>query len=198
VGEIDDKQRRILQNIYKNCENMINLVEDLLDVTAIQTGKLKLDRKDVDLNQFLADIYTNAQIWAEAKSIDVKLKLPSQLPTISFDPNRIEQVVNNLITNAIKFSYPETTVTISASETRDFVEISVEDEGQGIPEEDIEKIFSEFARARVRPTAGEKSTGLGLAIAKKMVDAHGGKIWVESEVDAGSKFTFSLPKQIEK
>lgn len=198
VGEIDDKQRRILQNIYKNCENMINLVEDLLDVTAIQTGKLKLDRKEVDINQFLSNVYANAQIWAQAKSIDVNLNLSSELPTISFDPNRIEQVVNNLITNAIKFSYSETTVTMSAAETEDFVEISVEDEGQGIPEEDIKKIFNEFGRARVRPTAGEKSTGLGLAIAKKIVEAHGGKIWVKSQVDVGSKFTFNLPKQIEK
>jgi signal transduction histidine kinase len=109
------------------------------------------------------------------------------------DPDRINQVVNNLITNAVKFSYPNTVITLRARAEDNTVAISVQDQGQGIPAKDLGKMFTEFGRASVRPTAGEKSTGLGLAIVKRMVEAHGGRIWVESQVGVGSTFTFTLP-----
>ncbi|MBU4444596.1 ATP-binding protein, partial [bacterium] len=107
--------------------------------------------------------------------------------------DRIMQVLDNLVTNAIKFSYPNTTVTISARKINDNVEISVADQGQGIPEGEISKIFKEFSKTSVRPTAGEKSTGLGLAIARKIIEAHQGTISVASKVGKGTTFMIDMP-----
>jgi hypothetical protein len=109
------------------------------------------------------------------------------------DPNRIDQVINNLITNAIKFSKSGSRIVLRAVLLKDVVAISVTDQGPGIPREEISKMFQYFGRTNVLPSAGEKSTGLGLAIAKRMVEAHGGKIDVESQPGKGSTFTFTLP-----
>ena len=109
------------------------------------------------------------------------------------DPDRINQVLNNLITNACKYSFPNTVVTLRARATGDEVAIAVQDQGQGIPASELPKMFTEFGKTSVRPTGGEKSIGLGLAIVKRMVEAHGGRIWVESQVGVGSTFTFTLP-----
>ena len=132
-------------------------------------------------------------LLAKGKSINLKLNLESNLPEISLDRNRISQVINNLITNAIKFSYPETEIALSAVRRGGEVIISVADQGQGIPPDEIPKLFADFTKTSVRPTGGEKSTGLGLAIAKRMVEAHKGRIWVESQVGKGSTFSFTLP-----
>jgi signal transduction histidine kinase len=102
-------------------------------------------------------------------------------------------VINNLITNAIKFSAPKSRIVLRAVLSESAVAISVTDQGQGVPREEMSKMFQYFGRTNVLPTAGEKSTGLGLAIAKRMVEAHGGKIGVESEPGKGSTFTFTLP-----
>ncbi|MFH0794230.1 MAG: ATP-binding protein, partial [bacterium] len=143
---------------------------------------------------FLREAYETDQLLAQAKSITLKLDLQPNLPKVQMDPNRIGQVVNNLITNAIKFSFPESEITLRARTAEgEQVEISVEDQGQGIPEDEIPKMFREFGRLSVRPTAGESSTGLGLAIVKRMVEAHGGRIWVQSQHGVGSVFTFALP-----
>jgi signal transduction histidine kinase len=109
------------------------------------------------------------------------------------DPDRINQAINNLITNALKYSYPQTVVTLRARRAGDEVTISVQDQGQGIPAAELPRLFTDFGRTSVRPTGGEKSVGLGLAIVKRMVEAHGGRIWVESQVGVGSIFTFALP-----
>ena len=154
-----------------------------------------MEYKDIDINEYLKECHASNSVLAQAKSIALKLDIPEPLPAVSFDVDRINQVINNLITNAIKFSYPETQITLSAKIAEKMVEISVRDQGQGIPKDEIAKIFAEFGRASVKSTAGEKSTGLGLAIVKRIVEAHGGRIWVESEVGVGSVFSFTLPLQ---
>jgi signal transduction histidine kinase len=193
LGEVPESQRQIMQRMEKICETMLELVNSLLDVSSIESGQLELKRQEVDLAQYLREYYEFGGLLAKAKSMEVKLELDPCLPTVVMDPNRITQVINNLITNAIKFSHPRTTITITAHVVGDEVHISVSDEGQGIPKAEIPKIFTEFGRTSVRPTAGEKSIGLGLAIVRRMVEAHGGRIWVESKVGAGSTFTFALP-----
>ena len=119
-----------------------------------------------------------------------------EIPVIVMDPDRIDQVMNNLINNAIKFSYPNTTITLRSCVQDQDVVISVQDQGQGIPAQEVDNLFTDFGRTSVRPTAGEKSTGLGLSIVKRIVELHGGRIWVESTVGVGSIFTFTLPKTI--
>jgi signal transduction histidine kinase len=172
---------------------MLALIDDLLDVSAIESGRLAIEKEEIDVKEYLEDVYESSRLLGKTKSIEIELNIPDGLPAARFDPKRIDQVVNNLITNAIKFSYPGTTVTLEAGAADDELVVRVIDQGQGIPADEIGKVFSEFGRTSVRPTGGEKSTGLGLAIVKRLVEAHGGRIWVESEVGKGSMFAFALP-----
>mgnify|MGYP003822399533 FL=1 len=112
---------------------------------------------------------------------------------MSFDRNKITQVLNNLITNAIKFSWPDTEITVEVRKEQDYIITGIIDQGQGIPSDEINNMFKPFQKTSVKATAGERSTGLGLAITKKIVEGHGGKISVESLVGKGTKFSFTLP-----
>jgi hypothetical protein len=192
-GEVSQSQIEIFKKVENTTGNMLNMVNDLLDISAIETGKLVMNPREVDLTAFLNESYEYNHLLALQKKIELKLELESDLPKLIMDPERINQVLTNLITNAIKFSYPGTVIMVKARREDDSVHISVQDQGQGIPEDEISKIFQDFGRTSVRPTAGEKSTGLGLAICKRMVEAHGGSIWVESKAGEGSIFIFSLP-----
>ncbi len=193
LGEVPEEQREILVKMDKSCETMLTLINDLLDVSAIEAGHLELKLYEVDLTAFLRECHAAHVLWARAKNIELALDLAPDLPAVTMEPDRINQVMNNLITNAIKYSNPGTVVTLRARRAGDEVAISVQDQGQGIPAKEIPKLFTDFGKTSVRPTGGETSIGLGLAIVKRMVEAHGGRIGVESLVGAGSTFTFTLP-----
>lgn len=193
AGPLTDTQRQFLANMNKICQTMLTLVNDLLDVSAIEAGEIRLDLRETDLAAFLEEICAFHKLLAKGKRIELKLEVSAGLPVVPMDPDRVTQIVTNLVSNAIKFSRPESVVVLRASAARGAAEISVEDQGPGIPENELPKIFNYFSRTSVRPTAGEASTGLGLAIVKRMVEAHGGRIWVESSVGKGSKFTFQIP-----
>lgn len=194
LGEIPASQMDIMHSMDAACKGMLDLVNDLLDISAIESGHLELRREDVSLAEFLRESHDANRVLAQVKNIQLRLDLADAPEEISLDPNRIHQVLNNLISNAIKFSFPETMITLRAGIRGDEAVISVIDQGQGIPDKDLPEIFAEFGRASVRPTAGEKSTGLGLAIVKRIVEAHGGQIGVESQVGKGATFTFTLPR----
>ena len=193
LGEVPPAQLDILGRMDQTCKQMILMINDLLDVSAIELGKLELDKKLVDPAEYLRDLHTSNNLLAKTKNIALRLELEPDLPKIQLDPNRITQVVSNLITNAIKFSFPHSTITLRARRDGAQLAVSVEDQGQGIPPDEVPKLFSEFSKTSVKPTAGEKSTGLGLAIVKRLVEAHGGRISVESRLGQGSVFTFRLP-----
>ena len=193
-GKITESQDNILKKLYKVSEKMLNLVNELLDVNAIEAGRLELKMDTVDLTEYLKECYEENLVLSKTKSIELVLDLEKELPFIVMDPHRIDQVMNNLITNAIKFSYPNTTITLHARVQDQDVAISVQDQGQGIPAQEVDTLFTEFGKTSVRSTAGEKSTGIGLAIAKRIVALHGGRIWAESKVGVGSIFTFTLPR----
>jgi signal transduction histidine kinase len=193
LGQVPPQQLEILKRLDQSCAQMLLLINDLLDVSAIELGKLELDKKPVDLAKYLGDLHPSNALLAKAKNITLNLEIEPNLPEVSLDPNRVGQIVSNLITNAIKFSFPETTITLRAEREGSGVAISVEDQGQGIPSDEIPRLFSEFSRTSVKPTGGEKSTGLGLAIVKRLAEAHGGRMSVRSELGKGSVFTFHLP-----
>ena len=193
LGEVPASQREIIEKMDNSCQTMLGLINDLLDVTAIEAGQLELKTRDVDLTAYLQECHATNAMLAKAKSIELALDLEPDLPHVMMDPDRINQVLNNLITNACKYSFPNTVITLRARVTGNEVAIAVQDQGQGIPESELPKMFTDFGKTSVRPTRGEKSIGLGLAIVKRMVEAHGGRIWVESQVGAGSTFTFTLP-----
>ncbi len=190
---LNDEQRAFISTIKRTSRFMLGLVDDLLDVTTIEAGRLTLDRQPSDLGQLLADNVTLSRTLAARKDIAIELATATGLPPVALDPRRIEQVLNNLVGNAIKFSPAGRKVVVSAVSEGDAVIISIADQGPGLPASDLPNLFKPFARATARGTAGEKSTGLGLAIVRKIVEAHGGRIWVETELGRGATFFVSLP-----
>lgn len=197
LGRLSDDEQVITKAMKRACDKMLVLINDLLDVSAIEAGKLQIDAKEVDLIEYLRMNYELNSALARMKDIELKLEVPPDLvgKTVYADPDRIDQVINNLITNAIKFSRRQTTIELGARDLSDQIEIYVSDNGQGICQEEVDSVFSEFQITSTRPTDGEKSTGLGLAIAKHIVESHGGHIRVVSEAGTGSTFSFSLPKK---
>ncbi|SDG78423.1 sensor histidine kinase [Roseospirillum parvum] len=185
---------RYLQIISKVARDMGALLNDLLDISAIESGKLTIEATPQRLDAVVAerlDLLTNL---AERKQITLKRRL-AEVDRVPIDDRRLAQVIDNLVGNAIKFSHPGTTVTVSVWAEDGHGCLAVADQGQGIPAEEIDKVFGTFQRLSVRPTGDEKSHGLGLAIARKIVLAHGGRIGVESTVGEGSVFTVRLPLQ---
>jgi signal transduction histidine kinase len=197
LGELTADQREVLNDMSQTSDNMLDLINDLLDVTAIETGNLQLKRQPTDLDVLLHAIQASFRVLAHAKSIEIKLDLPETLPVLHIDQARIKQVLVNLISNAVKYSFSRTIILLIVKVFEKEVWVSVKDQGQGIPVEEMKKLFKDFSRTSVKPTAGEKSIGLGLAITRRIVEAHGGIIWVDSEIGKGSTFTFSLPTKEE-
>ncbi len=191
--ELDDGTKRsFLESIYRVSNQMLTLVNDLLDVSVIESGKFDLRLTEENLSKLAKERTELVAGSAEKKQI----KLTTDLQEVSnslFDPDRMRQVIDNLLTNAIKFSPAGTTVDVACRQTKQTLEISVADQGPGIPSEDIDKLFGTFQKLSVQPTAGEKSTGLGLSIVKQIVNAHGGEITVDSKVGKGSVFTVRIP-----
>jgi len=182
-----------LKTVNKACETMLALIDDLLDVSAIESGKLELKLREVDLAEFLRESHASNSLLAKSKSIELALEMPPILPPVALDPDRVNQILNNLVSNAIKFSRPNTAITLGVRVSKHSVEIGISDRGPGISEEEIPRLFTPFVRGSARPTGGEKGVGLGLAIVKRLVEAHGGQIRVESKIGVGSTFKFTLP-----
>ncbi len=187
------EQLEFVSIIRNSSEFMLQLVNDFLDVSAIESGHLHLERRLLDPRKLLeSNVGLNA-VLAQKKRIQVALQIDGALPMMAVDEGKIAQVLNNLISNAIKFSLPGTAIAVCAVAEGGGVRIAVRDQGQGIPEGERGKLFLPFGQTSVHSTAGEASTGLGLAIVRKIVEGHGGRIWVESEVGVGSVFLFTLP-----
>jgi signal transduction histidine kinase len=172
---------------------MLRLLNDLLDVSAIESGNLNLRLVKADLGQVVKNNVEFNNVVSQKKHITIQFDQSGQIPEIYFDEMKIEQVLNNLISNAVKFSQPGTKVDVSMARNGDSIVVSVSDKGPGIPEAELGRLFMPFERTSVKSTGGEKSTGLGLSIVRKLILGHKGKIWVESTVGNGSTFYYSLP-----
>ena len=190
---LNEDQRNFVSTIKSTSEFMLHLINDLLDVSTIESGQLQLECAPTDLNELVRNNISRNRVLAQQKRIHLDFVVSEEMPPLTIDHRKIEQVLNNLIGNAVKYSHPDTRVTISLFRDESHVTGKVTDQGQGIPEEDLPKLFKAFGRANVKATAGEQSTGLGLAIARKIVEGHGGKMTVESQVGKGSSFCFHLP-----
>lgn len=193
AGELSEPALGALGHIEGASKQMLRLVEDLLDASVIDAGRLTLDLQPVELSGHLRHHLESARLLAAAKGIELATDLAAGPAWVEADANRLRQVLDNLLSNAIKFSPSTSTVSIWLEPRGDRWAIRVRDRGPGIPEEELESLFGAFERASVRPTAGERSIGLGLAITRRVVEAHGGRIDVESEVGRGSTFTVELP-----
>lgn len=170
------------------------LINDLLDYAAIESGHLTIERFPVELRSFLSEAVTTHQMFSKAKNITIGSSVASDLPaSVSLDRRRIRQVLDNFMSNALKYSHTGTHVDVRFTRQDGSLRCDVADQGQGIPETELIKLFHEYSRTSVQPTAGEKSTGLGLAIVKKIIKEHGGEVGASSTVGKGSTFFFTVP-----
>lgn len=188
----EDKKTDLVSSIMEVSDQMLTLLNDLLDVSAIENGTFDLDLKPGDLGELLRQRVDLISFSAGAKGIAIETSTEDH-PPFDFDHSRISQVVDNLLTNAVKFSERDQTVEATVTTDKGSVILSVRDNGVGIAEAEVDKLFQPFEKLSSRPTAGEKSTGLGLSIAKRIVDAHDGGISVESKKGEGTTFMVSLP-----
>jgi signal transduction histidine kinase len=189
------KQLNFLHIIKSVSQSMADMVNEMLDYSVIESGHINLKIDTFDLVEILVSTIELHKRLAEKKMIDIKHF--STLPTqeINIDRGKIEQVMSNLITNAIKYSNPNSSIKIYITDKKDSVEVEVKDEGQGMTVEETETLFRPFQTTSAVTTAGETSTGLGLFISKRIIEAHQGTIWVNSKKNVGSEFYFTLPKK---
>jgi len=192
LGPINEKQRKLLTKIFDNSEFMRSLLDNLLDISKIESGTITINKDQNDFNDLTINQIEIHQLLANKKNISLHFDQEEILP-LDFDKNAISQVMSNYISNAIKFAPLESHIYITTKNLSERVQFSVKDEGPGISNEDQKLLFGEFQTLSAKPTGGEKSTGLGLAIVKKLVTLHGGDVRVISEIGQGATFIFTLP-----
>jgi signal transduction histidine kinase len=192
-GELNEIQGKYIDNIHLSGTNLLMIINDILDLSKVEAGKIDLSIEKISISHVLNELIAIFEDIANQKKIKVITEIDPGLDPIEADRNRIKQVLFNLISNAIKFSNHDRVVTISAKKEGDTVQFSVSDTGIGIKEEDIGRLFKEFEQIDSGASRQYGGTGLGLVISKKLIELHGGKIWVKSKYGEGSTFTFTLP-----
>jgi two-component system sensor histidine kinase GlrK len=191
--EFKEKRKEVLTIIAEESNHLIDLVNSLLDLSKMEAGMVKLNFRTSDIRPLISRAASGMEPLAMAKNVRITMELPSDLPDVKMDEERILQTLKNLIGNAIKFTQTGGHVKISAKPVGKGMRVSVADTGPGIPKEDLNVIFDKFQQATMLSYSKIKGTGMGLAIVKHIISAHGGKVWVESQVGHGSTFIFSLP-----
>jgi signal transduction histidine kinase len=199
--KLNDDQKRFFDNTQNNLSRLRNLINGLLDIASIEAGKFKLKLGIFDINEVVRAVVEFLDKWAKTKNIILEVKLLPSKNEILMDKDRITQVITNLVGNSIKFTPEAGKISVVLNERmpddifrQESIEVSVIDNGPGIEAKDLERIFNKFEQAGTAQPASSGGTGLGLAIAKEIVQMHKGKIWVESEVGKGSRFSFLIPK----
>jgi signal transduction histidine kinase len=190
---MNEDQLRLLETSRRSSETLLSLVSDILDINKMEAGKLTLITQPVDVNQILRENAEAVRVLTELEGQNLQLDLSDSLPEVICEERLISRVVSNLLSNAIKHTPDEGTITIASRlYDDDYVAVSVTDTGYGIPVEYREHLFEKFTQAKGEEQRG---TGLGLTFCRMTVEAHGGEIWAESEIEQGSTFTFTLPIQ---
>jgi PAS domain S-box-containing protein len=191
-GSLNEKQQRFVQHIHTDSLHLLELINDVLDISKIEADRLELRPEAFDLRALVAESLASVRSLADAKShkLETALNVPTALEA---DRLRIKQVLVNLLSNAIKFTPEGGRIRLEARVQGPFVVISVSDTGVGIPPEEHESIFDKFHQVGATTKGVREGTGLGLAITKRLVEQHGGSIWVKSKPKEGSTFLFTLP-----
>ncbi len=195
VGDVPPAQEQFLAIADRNLKRLARLINDLLDLSKLEAGRMELKRQNLPLEPIFADVVATLATWAQTKSIELKKTVEEGLPEIPVDPDRLTQVLVNLIGNAIKFTPQQGSITLRARLKKDeeCIEVGVSDTGIGISPENIAKVFDKFYQIGERVSTDISGTGIGLSIAKEIVELHGGRIWVESKKEVGTTFSFTLP-----
>ena len=191
LGAVAEKGQRMLQIAVTNTDRLVRLINDILDIERLDSGKIELDRSAVDAYELMTQAVEGVQAMADAAGVQLTLEPCSA--KIRVDSDRIIQTLTNLLGNAIKFSPPGTTVTLSAEADPQELTLRVADRGRGIPDDKVKLIFERFKQVDASDSRDKGGSGLGLAISSSIVAAHGGRIWTEKNGDQGSVFLFTLP-----
>ena len=192
VGPLNPKQQEYLSDVLESGRHLLALINDVLDLAKIEAGRLELEVAPFSLQALLADALRMVGARAAAHGIALSLDAPGEF-VIDGDQRKLKQVAINLLSNAVKFTPDGGRVEVSAAAVDAGVRVAVRDTGVGIAEEDRERIFEEFRQTRQKGERTREGTGLGLALSKRYVELHGGRIWLESEVGVGSTFSFTVP-----
>jgi GAF domain-containing protein len=195
-GDLNDKQDEYLKDIYASGQHLLSLINDILDLSKIEAGRMELERADFDLPGAIDNALTLVRERAGRRGIMLGRDVDERVGTIHADERKVKQVLLNLLSNALKFTPERGRIDVRAAVSDGLVEVSVADTGVGIAPEDQEAVFEEFRQVG---TADKKveGTGLGLALSRKFIELHGGRIWVKSQVGTGSTFTFTIPARPE-
>jgi signal transduction histidine kinase/GAF domain-containing protein len=193
LGGLNDNQQQFLGSAMNDSRRMLEMLNDLLDGYKYEAVELKLEKTQFDITQLISKLVSDFSALAKERRIELFQDTPLSL-TVTADEGKLIRVISNLLTNALKFTPKEGRIIVSAADKKQFVQISVQDTGEGISPDELEKVFQKFYQVEKRKLGRKTGTGLGLPLCRKLVDAHGGKIWVESRQGQGSKFIFTLPK----
>jgi signal transduction histidine kinase/HAMP domain-containing protein len=196
-GEVPEKIQEVLERLEKNGRHLLGLINNVLDLSKIEAGQLTLSLSEYSMGEVVQTVFTSVEALAAEKKLELKVMVPTDLTTGKGDEQRIAQVLLNLLGNAIKFT-EEGEVGVEVTVSNETFLVSVSDTGPGLSEADQKKIFEDFQQADGSTTRGKDGTGLGLSIAKKIIEMHGGRIWVESTLGKGSTFWFKLPVKVER
>jgi two-component system sensor histidine kinase GlrK len=192
-GETTERQRKLLAIVAEESNRLIGVVNSLLDLSKMEAGMMSYEFEMVHIDPLVRRAISEITPLVEAKQIELQSAIESKLPAARLDPERILQVLRNLIGNAVKFTPNGGQVRVSARPVNGKLEVSVKDSGPGIPAESLTTIFEKFSQGKPKSFLTRQGTGLGLAIAKSIINSHGGEIWAESQLGEGSTFVFVLP-----
>jgi len=192
-GELNEIQEKYIDNIHLSGKNLLMIINDILDLSKVEASKIDLSIEKISLADVINISIAVIKDFANQKKIQVIAEIDPGSDLIDADKNRIRQVLFNILNNAIKYSKPEGIVTITARKEGDMAQISVSDTGIGIKDEDLRRLFMEFEQIDHGASRQHGGTGIGLVISKRLIELHGGRIWVNSKYGEGSTFTFTLP-----
>lgn len=193
IGSLSDKQKEFVENIQKNNERMLMLVNDLLDVSRISNGKMEVMPREFAIDEIVKQAVTDYNLISRVQDISILLNIEDGIPLVFADPNRIKIAIQNLVDNAVKYTKNKGEISISIARLKDNILFKIEDSGVGIPKSQQDKVFDKFFRSDNALKNEIVGTGLGLYIVKAAIESNSGKIWFESKEGRGSKFYFTLP-----
>lgn len=193
MGKLEERGQRMIEIAEQNSDRLVRLVNDILDLEKIESGKEEMQREEVELARLVGEVLDSMQPLAESAGVKLDAAAAARVRVVA-DPDRILQVLTNLVSNAVKFSSPGGTVSVRVAARRYDVLVSVRDEGRGIPSDKLEAVFERFQQVDSSDARQKGGTGLGLPIARSIVQLHGGRLWAESELGKGSTFSFTLPR----
>lgn len=187
------EQQDVMNDILATTSRIVSLSHEVSRVLALEGGKMRLEIDRYDISEIIEDVFHRNNVRAKEKGIRFETDIKTFLPEAEFDAQKITEVIENLVSNAIKFTKTKGSVLIKASQNDNTVVVEVSDTGPGMSEQDLKEAFKRGSQLSAKPTDGESSTGLGLWIVKKLVEAHNGRVWVRSTIGKGATFAFSLP-----